>query len=87
MFLLVYDEGSIYSPDILDIKPEDLLGHFMAVSRVVHAPNSFNFYATNYSTITESLWNMAEEGSYIILILDLLACLQMIERLLKIGFL
>lgn len=26
----VYDEGSIYSPEILDIKPDDLLGYFMA---------------------------------------------------------
>ena len=48
MFLIVYDEGSIYSPDILDIKPEDLLGHFMAVSCVVHTSDSLNFYPNNH---------------------------------------
>ena len=66
MFLVVYDEGSIYSPDILDIKPEDLLGHFMAVSCAVLTSDSLHFYPNNhFSRIKEHPLNMAEKGFHV----------------------
>ena len=50
----VFDNGSIYSPDILDIKPEDLIKTFLSVSSL--RVDAFH-YVTKASMISQFLIN------------------------------